>query len=231
MNYLELCKQVVEDAGISGNFESTVDQTGEFQRVVNWVRRAVQAVEGKWFDWDFLYVDGVSNTTALVVDQQDYPAPSLLNIWDQNAFIREIDDSQLEYWMWTRVKNQTYWNEPGDPFAFTILPSKAIRFYGIPMQVENIQMPYWLKPTVLVNDNSRPLVPEQFHDVIVYKALQYYANYESAEEVKMQANEGYSEWMEQLESHSRPATQGSGNISTGQEIQVIAEGSGFYNEY
>lgn len=227
MNYLELCQQVVEDAGISGNFETVVNQTGEFARVANWVNRASQAIESKWFDWDFLAITGAENVVPTVIGVQDYPAPTLLNKWDEDAFIRVDGNQQLVYYPWVRVKNQRELNEPGDPYGFTILPNKTIRLFGIPQTVENLEFPYWLKPRVLAADLDNPQVPEQFRMVIVYKALQYYANYESAEEVKLQAEEGLAEWMRKLESHSAPGRQGGGNVNTGIDIQVQAESSNY----
>ena len=227
MNYLQLCQQLVEDAGIAGSFTTTAGTTGEFSRVTNWIKRAVTEIEGLWFDWDFLYVDGPTNPVSMVIGQNDYPPGSLVNMWDKDAFIRTAQNSVLEYWLWERVKNQPELVTNGDPYAFTILPNKSIRIYGTPTAVESIQMPYWLKPTVLTDDVDVPLIPEQFHDIVVYKALEYYANYESAEEVKLQAVEGYRARLRQLESFACPARQEHGNRNTGIDIQILAEGSNY----
>ncbi len=227
MNYLELCQQLVEDAGISGTFETVVDQTGEFARVTRWVKRAVRSIESKWFDWDFLAVTGDTNLITLVPGVQIYPAPLLLNKWDEDAFVRVNGDQPLEFYPWTRIKQRRELNQPGDPYAFTILPNKNIKFFGIPQVAEDIEAPYFLKPRELLLDLDNPAIPEQFHELIVFKALDYYANYESAEEVKIQAQEGIQEWMEKLESHSGPGRQGSGNVNTGIDIQVTTEGSDY----
>lgn len=225
MNYLELCQQLVEDAGIAGQILATDNQTGEFARVVNWVKRAVTEIEGLWFDWDFLYLDGPSNPVSTVIGQSDYPPTALVNMWDKDAFVWTTENVTLEYWLWERVKGQPELITDGEPYAFSILPNKSIRIYGVPTAVESIQMPYWMKPTILADDVDTPLIPEQFHDIIVYKALQYYGNYESADEVKQQALEGYQARLRQLESFACPARQEHGSRNTGIDIQVVAESS------
>ena len=88
---------------------------------------------------------------------------------------------------------------------------------------------YWRKPTVLVANADEPAIPEQFRDIIVYKALQAYANYESADESKLAGTELYLPRLRQLESSELPGYQASGSINTGTDIQVISPVSEGYD--
>lgn len=223
--FFDLCEQLVEDAGISGNFTSVTGQTGEFQRVVNWVIRATTSVEGKWFDWDFLHTFYTFNT---VVGISDYPAPADHNLWD-NADTAKIpaEEMSLEFIMWTRKKKDPVALVAGTPWEYTVLPDKALRLYDTPTEIIQIGIEYWKRPTILVDSLDEPRIPVQFRDIIVAQALIYYANYESADEVKVQATESYADRMTQLESHSAPSMQAKDSLHTGTEIQVVAD-PGYY---
>jgi hypothetical protein len=224
--FLDLCQQVVEDAGISGTFTSVANQTGEFRRVVNWVARATTEVEGLWFNWDFLHVFYTFNTVASV---RDYPAPNDLNLWDEVTAKLPAREQRLESNQWEVKKLDPTAEFDGDPFEFVVLPDKSLRLYNTPTSVLQVDIEYWKQPTQLVNNTDTPAIPLQFRDIIVYKALQFYANYESADEVKIQAVENYQSRLAQLESHSLPGFQASGKVNTGTNIEVIAPGA--YQDY
>ena len=224
--FLEICNQLAEDAGISGALTSVTAQSGEHLRVVNWVKRATTELEGAWFNWDFLHTFYSFNT---IVGVADYPPPADMNLWDTTTFKVTADGSNLDYTMWTRMKTDASLPVDGDVYRFTVLPRKTLRLYSTPSTTQALSMEYWKQPTVLVANTDEPLIPVQFRDVIVAKALQYYANYESAEEVKMQAQETLMARMRQLESHSLPAHQASGSVNNGVDIQVSAGGEFGYD--
>ena len=215
--FLQLGQQLVEDAGISGTLTSMVSQSGEFLRVVNWIKRAVTEIEGKWLNWDFLHEFHTFNT---VVGVRDYPAPSNFNLWDTSTAKILAEAMPLPYMQWTRRKLDITEAVAGAPYEFTVLPDKSIRLYDTPTAIVTIDIEYWRIPTVLTANTDEPSIPEQFRDIIVSKALQFYANYESAEEVKVQAVEIFKERMLQLQSHSAPGQQAKDSITTGADIVV-----------
>lgn len=217
--FLELCQQLVEDAGISGTFTSVASQKGEFKRVVNWITRATTEIEGLWFNWDFLHV---FHTFDTVVGVSDYPAPTNHNLWDVVTAKLPTREQTLDSISWTRKKLDPSLPYDGDPFEFTVLPNKSIRLYGTPTSIIKLDIEYWKVPTALVNNADTPAIPLQFRDIIVYKALQHYANYESADEVKVQSLENYQARLTQLESQALPGHQASGSVNTGVDIQVMS---------
>ena len=111
----------------------------------------------------------------------------------------------------------------GDPYLFTVLPAQALRFYDTPISELVVTIEYWRRPTILAANADEPLIPVQFRDIVVWKALQYYANYESADEIKLQANENYAARLDQLEARELPGYQGAATMYTGVEIDVIAQ--------
>lgn len=217
--YLNLCQRLIEEAGISGTLASVVNQTGEQKRVVEWIKRATTELEGKWFDWNFLHT---FSTINLIVGVRDYPAPADHNSWDTATAVIPADSMPLVFEQWVRKKTDPTQAVAGDPYMFTVLPSQAVRFYDTPSTVAAVTIEYWKIPTILVNNTDEPAMPEQFRDIIVWKALQYYANYESADEVKAQALENFTDRLDQLESRELPGFQGSATKYTGTMIEVIA---------
>jgi hypothetical protein len=222
--FLDLGQKLVRDAGISGSLTSMVAQTGEFERVVNWIKDAVKEIEGLRFDWDFLHTFYSFNTTIGV---RDYTPPSDHNLWDVNTAKIEAEAKDLPYILWTRKKRDVTEAINGDPYMFTVLPNKSIRLYDTPTSIVQIDIEYWKRYTTLTANTDEPAIPEQFRDIIVYKALQYYANYESADEVKVQALENYQALLAQLQAHSLPANQAKEALSTGMNIQVTVP----YDDY
>lgn len=221
--FLDLCTQLIEDAGISGTIASTVAQTGEFKRVVGWIRRATTEIEGMWFNWNFLHEFHSLNT---IIGVRDYPPPSNLNMWDTSVLRLDEFEQNLIYRDWNVQKLDPSIPQNGDPYLFTILPAKTLRLYDTPMREQLMTGAYWRKATELVESLDEPSIPEQFRDVIVSKALTYYANYESADESKLSGIETLLPRLSQLRSSELPAHQNSESVNTGANIQIVA-GSDF----
>ena len=55
LNFLQLCQKLRQEAGISGSGPlTTVNQTGELYRVVDWVQQSYNDIQEKHDDWNFL---------------------------------------------------------------------------------------------------------------------------------------------------------------------------------
>lgn len=217
--YLELCQRLVEEAGMSGTITSVQDQVGEFKRVVEWVKRAVIEIEGKWQDWNFLHS---FHTISLIVGVSDYPAPADHNRWDTASAKVPSRSQLLCFEQWVRRKEDPTQLIDGDPYMFTVLPDQSIRFYDTPITALDTSFEYWKRPTILQNNSDEPAIPVQYRDIIVWKALFYYANYESADEAKVQAVENYEARINQLESRELPGYQAAATMYTGVNIDVVA---------
>lgn len=220
--YLNLCQRLVEEAGISGTISSVNDQSGEFKRVVEWVQRACFEIEGKWVNWNFLHT---FSTIEAIAGVSDYPAPADHNVWDTTTAIIKDQAQNVDFLQWVRQKLDPTELISGDIYKFTVLPDQAVRVYDTPTNATTISIEYWKVATQLEFNNDEPAIPEQYRDIVVWKALQYYANYESADEVKVQATESYDDRWDQLESRELPGYQGSGAKYGNVEIDVVARPS------
>jgi len=228
--YLELCTQFMLDAGISGTMSTVTSQTGEFKRVTQWINRACQEVEGKWFNANYLHNFGTFNTVAA---QQDYTLSEVgaltLNYWDHASVKVTADEYSLEYIDWNLIKDDPTAAVSGDPWRFTILPNKSIRLYDTPADIKAVGFQWWQAATDLSTDSDTPAIPAQWRYIIVARALIYYGNYESAEDAKAMGYEQYVPLLAQLEASELPGDQASSSINTGANIQIIAPG--MYGDY
>ncbi len=220
--FLEMCQQLMRDAGISGTITNTEGNAGERQRVVDWVARATTEIEGMWFNWNFLHS---FYSLATIEGVSDYPPPPDLNMWDRETFSIVEREQQLGFIDWNEKRTDATDPVEGDPYMVTILPTQALRFYDTPTSILTIATQYYKTATVLIENADEPLIPLQFRDIVVYKALQYYANYESADESKLAGIEQIEPRLRQLQSRELPANQNSGSINTGTMIQVVAPGA------
>ncbi|RLC09555.1 MAG: hypothetical protein DRI24_21580, partial [Deltaproteobacteria bacterium] len=65
MNFLQLCKRLRQEAGLTGSGPSTVvDQTGISKQIVDWVNTAYVDVLSQHANWHFMQDDFSFNTTA-----------------------------------------------------------------------------------------------------------------------------------------------------------------------
>lgn len=215
--YIELCQQLIDDAGVSGDIVDVENQTGELRRITNWIRQATKEIESMYFNWNFLHT---FHSFSTVISQQDYPIPADLNLWDKSTFKITVEEQPLDFIDWVRIKKDATITEEGDPWRVTILPSKSVRLYDIPDSVLAIGCQYWKKAKELLVSSDVPQIPAQFRYVIVAKALQYYANYESSDETKFLGIEQYVPLFIQLKASELPGDQSSGALNTGTDIQV-----------
>lgn len=225
---LDLCNGVIGEAGISGEITSVLDQQGEKKRVVNWVKRACTLVEGKWFNWNFLHEFYTFDTVTSI---RDYPPPVGHGFWDTSTIRIIANETNLQYYRYENQKKVATAAVAGEPYAITVLPNQTLRFFDTPDAVYGMSIEYWKAPTVLLNNSDEPLIPLQFRDIIVYKALEFYAKYESADELLLQARDDFNMRLKQLEAREMPSSHASGALSTGMDIQVVAESNGYNNDW
>ena len=205
MTFLQLCQRLREEAGISGSGPSTVlNQTGVYATLVRWVQRAYAEIQFAEPRWDWLWVEGTFDT---VVGQRDYdPVADLgltnFNQWEKNSlYVRRPVPTQrwpLQFMEFEVHRHFYVLQQTEQVLIYTFTPNKKLRFDYMPNAVETVEFEYWRKPFQLVNDLDEPAFPEQYHDIILYKALMYYAANEEAAEIYGDAQANYTSYLERL---------------------------------
>lgn len=206
MTFLELCQEVIDDAGLSGSISTVTDQRGDYGRVVSFVRNACLMIESKWINWRFLWG---RHTFAISKDTAIYPAPESIRLrqWRPKTAFLDGQPLNVQYYdEYIRWMDPTFDTTRGFPSHAVILPNNDLQLVPVPITDGLLQIDYFRRATRLVNSDDRPAIPEQFHRIIVADALRRYANYDEAAELKTEAMEEYGLLILQLEADQLPGT-------------------------
>lgn len=221
--FLELVQDLHRNAGMSGSAPTSVaTQTGEAQRAVRWVRDADQEVQKKWHDWKFLW-SPTQYSASTVAGTQDATVPTTQGIWDRRTF--RLDGELISVVEYETVKHEIFSTataDRGQPSRIIILPNKNLRFDPVPDAAYVIKSDYFLKPVILSSNAQVSKIPEEYHQVIVGKALMYYGAYENAPDAIALGSSIFDMWLDQLESECLPNEFSSRRTSSGNQIEVIA---------
>lgn len=207
--FLQLCQLTREKCGISGSGPlTTVGQTGEYGRVVNWVNEAYLEIQNANETWDWMKGDFSFQT---VVGQQGY-TPAQAGITDfqtwfldtlrcYNTSLGTADEQFVVPWPYERFRN--FYQFQQQPQARPVVaaidaPTKSLLLGNTPDQVYTIRGKYQKYATYMGADTDVPILPVQYHMLIVYGAMRMYALYENAPEVMAGANVMYDSMYDRL---------------------------------
>ena len=183
MTFLELCNRVVQESGISGAGLISVEVTAAtppiLRKVVEWVRQADIDIQTLQDDWGFRWAIG---TLPLLQGQGVYTAMDL-GLMDLHKFrgpLIRSNGGRVHYMPWRQFSMAGYQRETalGDPQLITVRPDGLIMVYPTPAHNVDLDAEYTRKAVRMLDSEDQPLIPEQWHDVILHKALMYYANHE-----------------------------------------------------
>jgi hypothetical protein len=219
MNYLQLINRTRVECGVSGPDVSTVTGiTGESARIANWVNAAWVDIQTAKEDWQWMRAPFQFNT----ITQQQFYTPTEAGVaatfanWKRDSFRCSTvgsnygDEQLMNYMEYTTFRNlyqyanmrTTYTR----PVVVTIKPgvNKDLGFGSIPDQPYVIVGEYYKKPTDLVVDTDEPDIPARFQLAIVYRAMMFYAGYESAPEVYQRGELEFKRLMNRLDIDQLP---------------------------
>lgn len=194
---------------------SVLNQTGLNRLVANWIKEAWTYVQAEHTNWGFLLSDKVSS--ALVAGTEEYTAAALgitdLGSWDIDSVRLHDTDTGVasqafvQYVPWAEYREvyDVGTRQTGRPAYFSVAPNSSLVFYPLPDKgTYELTLRYFKAPVELVDSSDVPACPVQFHDIIVYKALEYYGVHDDAPEVVFDARNKYSYWLGRLGSHQLP---------------------------
>ena len=222
--YLELCRQVRQEAAISGEGPSSVTgQKGQLAVVVKWVKQAWIDVQKERPDWNFLWAQ-LSFDTVAATDEYSpqYLGVAPKRIEDSVRIYNKIagsdDSSFLERVEWVDFKEDYLVGkqESGRPRYFTTKPNGSVQFYPSPDDIYVIEMDIYRAPQVLVDGTDIPLIPYEFEDAIVQRALVLWGAYTDAPEVYRSAKAIYETLITQMNESQLPELRlGTATLSAG----------------
>lgn len=181
MNRLELVRRLRQEAGVGAGSagvgpSSTINQSGEYKRLVDWVDGAWAEIQRE-HKWDFLW----ERATVTVPLGQALVAEAIpaMRYVHGSAY---IGAKPLEYMPWRRFA-AAYPDAlvtDGEPSAWSIRPDKGFAVNYKPMAATGISVERYKNPVPMMADTDTPAMPEEHHMAIVWKALLLYANFEEA---------------------------------------------------
>jgi hypothetical protein len=229
MTFLEMVAQLHRDVGGAGVVPAAVtSQTGEANRLVQWVILADNMIQTLWHDWKFLRtaftVNSVNSTQALVV-------PSTVGRWDYNTFMTAPVGSAVyepieavEYQEIKKEFIETAAASDATPSRVIVMPNNALFLDPVPDGIYPFKADYFVQPTLLAANGDVSAIPIAFHyPVIVGRAMILYGNHENAQEMVDQGRQLYEEYLPRLESLQLPNQMDSRFTASGNSFEVIAE--------
>jgi hypothetical protein len=222
MTFLEMVQKLHAKCGCAGSQPSSVtNQTGEARRLVNWIIDADQEIQLLWVTWKFLWAqDTGRNTTNNVAT---LAKPATLAYWDFDTFRinGESIDDVVEY---QKIRSEILdTTSRAQPSRVIVMPDKSLMFEPIPNGAYPFQADFYKVPVVLVAANDVSLIPVQFHNVVIGRAMMMYGNFEAAQEIKTDGAEIYSEFLERLENDQLPTEQNARFKGSGGFFEVTTE--------
>ena len=197
-------------------------------RLVAWVRLAHNEIQDEYADWDFLWR---SNSFPTVAAQNTYDLPSTASMGAGNeitdfgsfdfydGFSRVgakvyIGTTQLNLIPWDDYDPNDY-SGTAEPYDLTIRPDGAFVLAPTPDTAYTLNFEYFRTPLDFAANTDTPLFPVRFHDAIVWRAVLFYANNESAGELVQQGSQGYAKALANLKAdqlkHARNFNKASGS--------------------
>jgi len=222
--YLQLVQDLHVGVGAAGvKPQAVTGLSGEAERLANWIRRADNQIQLKYVNWKFLRNVFSFATTASVATLSK---PTGLRYWDEKTFTiiypGETEKYPIRAVEYDAIKRDILDTTTGVPDRVIIMPDGDLQFEPIPDDVYTIGADYYVRPTLLAASADVSAIPEEFHDIILGRAMILYANYESAPEIKDQGEEIYVEQLALMENDQLP-NQHQSRFNTGAMIEVIAE--------
>lgn len=221
MNRLQLCNRLKRKCRITGSdLTTTLNQTGEFARVVDWIDEAWMEIQLARPDWKWMRN---SMTFPTVADQATYTLAQIESTgtgfsdfgnWELDTFrcyttsVGTNDENELS-WIDYNGWRDTYQigatrNTDTRPTQFTVTPALGIGLGCTPAAGYTISGDYFKVATELAANTDTPALPSQFHMAVVYKGMMYYGVSESKPEIYDEGFTSFTRMMARLELQQLP---------------------------
>lgn len=203
MNRLQLVRRLKVESGRSGTPPASIAVlSGDDIRLDYWIADAWLEVQRRRMDWAWMRK---TVTGPLAIGVGVYAASAL------NVLVLDFGRWQLDTGDYTvRLYNSATPGPPRDlawlpyeefqeryltqtvangaPVHWSVAPDKRLLLGPKPnVSTYTISADYWAKPTAMVLDTDEPGMPEQFHMLLVWRALVEVAGFDAAPEVEARA--------------------------------------------
>ena len=203
MNYLQIVQRVHSESGRSTAAPtSVVGANDRHLRLFNWAADAWRDLQGER-DWRWM-----RNTldATLTAGQQTYSGADLgatrFGRWrkedhDYSPYVY-VDGAPnaiwpMTYWQLDQMRARFIYRTWGasTPIAWSYNEANELLIGPQPALAYKLRIEYWKEPSELAADDDTPDMPDRFHMLLVWRALQDVANFDAAPEVLARAEKNY----------------------------------------
>ena len=210
---LELCQSVCSQSGIANSnaiTSTTSGNTNIYADVIRWVDEAYNEIQTRHEKWNFLHSE--FNFTLTNTNNEYTPTTENIRKFDEDNFKIELSNGNI---VWLSFVPYSYWRSSpmfdqttsGTPQYVTILPNGNLRFYPTADDDYTIYGNGYTRPDTFSADDDVPVFPEQYHHLILYKALSKYASYYNSPEMYQDSNAQYMMEIKRMERSELPYEQ------------------------
>lgn len=219
MTYLELVRDLARQTGTMGNADPIDGTISTLQSpdndylidLISWIDWAWNSLQLEQ-DWYFMMKQGQVTTTA---------SQSEVDVSSQVPDFRRLVPYTRPYnRRWIRVGGRdpifiwrpemweghaTLWGDRnGRPRKASINFDNKLDLWPTPDDTYTITFKYLQEPQVLSQDDDEPILPERYHRIIVYRAMQEYAGYDETETQFQRAIQRESDLMTEMRREQLP---------------------------
>lgn len=214
MNLLQLAQAVKRESGLSGGGPvSVVTATGDDARIFQWVNWAHRDIALQHESWSFRRGSAIGQTSTMTV-LADTASPGFAltdfaqwkpasKAYGPSAY-RVSDGQQAEtsltYLPWDEFRKRFVLGEhlAGGLQFWTTNPEGNLMVAPTPDTAHVVRADYIRDVVDMTTDTATPMLPERFHMLIVWRALNEYGGFDAAGEVTMRADRNYTMGMPEL---------------------------------
>lgn len=216
MTFLQICQRFILECAISGTMTTTVNQTGEFLRVVTWCNQAWIDIQTERTTWTFMrssQLNGGGVSFSTVSGQAIYPlgtgagtvgvAETAFDSWLPRTFRDQTTTAGVQDQFPLAWISYDAWRDgyamgaqqtvTTRPVAIAVGPENEICVGPFPTSTYTLTGDYYRAPALMAADADTPTnLPAQYQLMIVWRAMRdAYGQYESAPEVLTRATTNY----------------------------------------
>lgn len=221
---LQLCNELAQEAGVSGaaaSISAVTGQTGQALRLVNWISRSYTEIQRRHNHWRWLRSRWTVPTVA-GTDTYAYGSCTdsrLTGVITRFARWLPFDDggaANIKIYLTSSGVSGERWmvNIPWDyfqsiykrgtqnngvPVHIAIDPQNQLVVGPKPDAIYTLSGEYMMSAQVLAANGDTPEMPSDFHDLIVYRAMEKYGRFYAAGEVLARGEREGGRLMRQLE--------------------------------
>jgi hypothetical protein len=206
MTLLDLVQTLRQESGIAGNGPTTtINQSGELGRLVNWIKQAYLDIQDKNTSWNFMRK---TFTFDCVIGTQNYDGSQIPDLRNWKPYSNRIylntpnNEWFLQFIPWEEFRDYRGFGasraQTRRAIECTINPAKELVLWPIPDNTYTVTGEYFRTPHVMLLDADVPLFP-QFHMCIVFNALMRYASYVADPSLYAYAQKEYLKTISMLE--------------------------------